>query len=101
ARDQKMLGHYVGRKIRTYPSRAGVSTYLELCDEPSLERAGFAVLERLGLTGVVKLDWKRDPRTGRFHLLEVNPRFNLWNHLGAAAGVNLPFLAYQDLLGLP
>ena len=53
------------------------------------------MLERLAFVGVVKLDYKRDPRTGRFYLLEVNPRFNLWNHLGAAAGVNLPLLAYR------
>ena len=49
----------------------------------------------------MKLDFKRDPRTGRFYLLEVNPRFSLWNHLGAASGVNLPLLAYRDLAGLP
>ncbi len=98
---RRALGHYVGRKIRTYPRSAGVSTYLELCDEPELTRLGLDVLARLGLEGVVKLDFKRDPRTGRFYLLEVNPRFSLWNHLGAASGVNLPLLAYRDLAGLP
>jgi predicted ATP-grasp superfamily ATP-dependent carboligase len=97
----RVLGRYVGRKIRTYPRRAGISTYLELCDAPDLERLGLEVLERLGLMGVVKLDFKRDPRDGRYHLLEVNARFSLWNHLGAAAGVNLPLLAYRDLLGIP
>ncbi len=97
--ERRPLGHYVGRKIRTYPRRAGVSTYLELTVDPELTRIGFEVLARLGLAGVVKLDFKRDPDTGRFYLLEVNPRFNLWNHLGAAAGVNLPWLAYRDLAG--
>ncbi|APR80567.1 Hypothetical protein A7982_05914 [Minicystis rosea] len=29
----------------------------------------------------------------------MNPRFSLWNHLGAASGVNLPLLAYRDLTG--
>jgi D-aspartate ligase len=99
--ERRSLGHYVGRKIRTYPRSAGVSTYLELVDEPELAQVGFQVLARLGITGVVKLDFKRDPRTGRFYLLEVNPRFSLWNYLGAASGVNLPLLAYRDLAGLP
>jgi predicted ATP-grasp superfamily ATP-dependent carboligase len=98
---RRPLGHYVGKKIRTYPPRAGVSTYLEIVDAPELARLGFEVIARLDLIGVVKLDFKRDPRTGRFYLLEVNPRFSLWNHLGAASGVNLPLLAYQDLAGLP
>ncbi|MFT3764822.1 MAG: GNAT family N-acetyltransferase [Minicystis sp.] len=95
----RTLGEFVGRKIRTYPRSAGASTYVELIEDPELVRIGHDVLDRIGFTGVVKLDFKRDPRTGRFYLLEVNPRFNLWNHLGAASGVNLPLLAYQDLTG--
>ena len=43
-----------------------MSTYVELCAEPELTRAGLSVLERLDLRGVVKLDWKRDPRTGLY-----------------------------------
>ena len=53
------------------------------------------------MVGPVKLDYKRDPSSGRFYLLEVNPRFSLWNHLGAASGVNLPLVAYRDLTGQP
>src|SRR5262249_30851581 len=98
---RRSLGHYVGRKIRTYPRSAGVSTYLELVDEPDLVRVGFDVIDRLGLVGVGQLDFKRHPRTGAFYLLEVTPRYSLWNHLGAASGVNLPLLAYLDLTGKP
>ena len=97
----RSLGAFVGRKIRTYPRHAGTSTYLEIIDEPELCRLGLEVTAKLGLVGVVKLDYKRDPRTGRFHLLEVNPRFSLWNHLGTAAGLDLPLLAYRDLTGAP
>ncbi|HMJ14002.1 MAG TPA: hypothetical protein VK524_21440, partial [Polyangiaceae bacterium] len=91
------LGEFAGRKLRTYPKQAGVSTYLELIREPELLALGREVCERLGLVGPVKLDFKRAPETGAFHLLEVNPRYTLWNHLGAAAGVNLPLLAHADL----
>lgn len=97
----EVLGHYVGKKIRTYPRRAGTSTYLELVRDPDLEKVGRDVLERLRFRGVVKLDFKRDARDGRFVLLEVNPRFSLWNHLGAACGVNLPLIAHRDLVGEP
>ena len=47
---------------------------------------------------MAKFDFKRAP-DGRLYLLEVNPRFNLWHHLGALAGVNLPALVYGDVLG--
>jgi hypothetical protein len=52
------------------------------------------------LSGVAKLDFKRDPQ-GELRLLEINPRFNLWHHPGAIAGVNIPALVYADLTGLP
>ena len=100
-RHSNVLAHYVGRKIRTYPREAGMSTYLELVREPEVVRAGLDILARLRFVGVVKVDFKRDAGRGRFVLLEINPRFNLWHYLGAACGVNLPRLAYADLVGAP
>ncbi len=44
---------------------------------------GRNIVERLGLTGVAKLDFKRDMQ-GKLKLLEINPRFSLWHHAGAA-----------------
>ena len=44
------------------------------------------------------MDFKRDAE-GRLWLLEVNPRFNLWHHPGALAGVNLPALVWADAAG--
>ena len=60
---------------------------------------GRAIVEQLALTGVAKLDFKRDPH-GDLRLLEINPRFNLWHHAGAIAGVNIPALVYADLVGI-
>jgi predicted ATP-grasp superfamily ATP-dependent carboligase len=95
------LAHYAGKKIRTYPAGSGESTYLELVYDEDVTRVGLEVVRALGIVGVVKLDFKRDPRTGKLYLLEVNPRFSLWNHLGAASGVNLPLVAYADMTNLP
>jgi len=61
---------------------------------------GRSLVKRLRFHGVAKFDFKRGP-DGRLRLLEVNPRFNLWHHLGAVAGVNLPALVYGDLIGAP
>ena len=63
--------------------------------------AWILTVRRIGLVGVAKLDFKLDPRTLTYHLLDVSPRFNRWNHLGAVSGVNLPFIAYRDLTGAP
>ncbi|MDI1434733.1 ATP-grasp domain-containing protein [Polyangium sorediatum] len=95
------VAHHVGKKIRTYPSGSGESTFIEIVEDPEVTRVGLEVVRALGLVGVVKLDFKRDAETGELFLLEANPRFNLWNRLGAASGVNLPLVAYAELAGLP
>ncbi len=93
-------GEFTGRKLRTYPASYGHTTALEITDARDVRGQGRAIVERLGLTGVAKLDFKRDPQ-GKLHLLEINPRFTLWHHAGAIAGINIPALVYADLTGLP
>jgi predicted ATP-grasp superfamily ATP-dependent carboligase len=93
-----VAGEFVGRKIRTFPAEYGRSTAVEIVDLPDVARLGREVFSRLALRGVAKLDFKRD-HLGRLHLLEINPRFNLWHHPGALAGVNLPATVYADLTG--
>jgi D-aspartate ligase len=95
-----VAGEFVGRKIRTFPADYGRSTAVEIVDLPDVARLGREVLSRLALRGVAKLDFKRDQR-GQLHLLEINPRFNLWHYPGALAGVNLPATVYADLTGRP
>lgn len=91
---------FTGRKLRTWPSRFGNSTALTTTAATDVHELGRDLVHRLRLRGVVKLDFKRDP-DGRLWLLEINPRFSLWHHLGARAGVNLPALVHADLCGLP
>lgn len=94
----EVLVSFVGRKIRTYPAGNGESAYIEIAGDESLEEVGRGVAARCPIKGVFKMDFKRDPRDGRWHLLEINGRFNLWNYLGAANGVNLMAVAYAYLV---
>jgi predicted ATP-grasp superfamily ATP-dependent carboligase len=94
----RLLDWFIGRKIRTYPCLTGESTYLELARDEELAALGPRLTAALPLKGVFKIDLKRDARTGRFHMLEVNARYNLWHYLGAANGVNLPRIAYDYLV---
>ena len=96
----QIAGEFTGRKIRTHPPAYGETTALEITNAHDVAELGREATRRLGLRGVAKFDFKRD-EAGRLHLLEVNPRFNLWHHPGAKAGVNLPALVYADLVGLP
>jgi predicted ATP-grasp superfamily ATP-dependent carboligase len=95
-----IAGEFTGRKIRTDPPRFGYSTAVEVTDIPDVAELGRDVIGRLGLNGVAKADFKRDEQ-GRLHLLEINPRFTLWHHPAALAGVNVPALVHADLTGRP
>ena len=95
-----IAGEFTGRKLRTYPTAYGHSTAVEITDAPDVRELGRALVDRLGLHGVAKFDFKRAP-DGRLLLLEVNPRFSLWHHPGALAGVNLPALVHADMTDTP
>jgi D-aspartate ligase len=94
----QIVGEFTGRKLRTWPRLYGYSTYVEVTDADDVRQLGRSVLENIGFSGVAKIDFKRDPCTSRLYLLEINPRFNLWHHAGAAAGVSIPALVYRDCL---
>ena len=94
----EIAGEFSGRKLRTFPVRYGNTTALVTTDAEDVRALGRRVVHGLGLRGVAKVDFKRDA-DGRLWLLEVNPRFNLWHHAGACAGVNIPALVHADLTG--
>ena len=67
------------------------------CRRSSTRACGFC--GRSGFHGISQVEFKRDPRDGRFKLMEVNPRLWQWHGLAAACGVDLPLIAYRDLTG--
>jgi D-aspartate ligase len=91
----ELLEWFIGRKIRTFPANTGDSSYLSLARDDGLAALGRDIAARLPLAGIFKMDFKRSETTGRFHLLEINTRFNLWHYVGAKNGVNLPRVAYE------
>jgi predicted ATP-grasp superfamily ATP-dependent carboligase len=97
-REGRVLAWFVGRKIRTWPALTGMSSFLELAANRELAALGAKLARRMPLKGVYKMDFKRDAATGRWFLLEVNARFNLWHYLGAANGLNLTQVAYEYLV---
>jgi len=90
---------FVGRKIRTSPPGFGGSAFIETMHDPEFLNLGIDICRRIGFKGVVKIDFKKHPVTDKYIILEFNPRFTLWNYLGAFAGLNIPAMWYNDLTG--
>jgi len=100
-RDGQALGLFSGRKLsqtRGYmgSARAGEAVWVE-----EVVEQGLKLLRALDFHGISQVEVMRDPRDGRFKLLEVNPRLWQWHSLAAACGVDLPWIAYRDLIGDP
>lgn len=88
----RVAAEFTGREVGTLPAHMD-TTALTLTDAQDRD-----LTSRLGLIGVAKFAFKRDD-DGRLRLLEVNPRFQLWHHPGARAGINIPHLVHADLTG--
>ena len=69
--------------------------------EPEVARLSEDVLAALGYHGYGSVEYKRDPRTQRFVMTEVTARTWYPHALSEHCGINLPHIAYCDLLGLP
>lgn len=93
----EVLGWFIGRKIRTCPPHTGESSYLELAHEDTLAALGHEIARKIPLKGIFKIDFKRSSASGKFYMLEVNARCNLWLYLGARNGVNLAAIACEYL----
>ncbi len=97
-------GHAVAgmtvRRRRQHPSDFGhASTYVETVALPELEAPSLRFLRAMGYYGLVELEYKRDFRDGEYKLLDVNARTWGYHTLGRAAGVDFPYLLYQDQVG--
>lgn len=79
------------RQRRAYKYSGGSSAFRESVDIPDLASAGRRLLDELGWHGLAMVEFLRDPVTGEFELMEVNPRF--WTSLPFTiqAGVDFPY----------
>jgi predicted ATP-grasp superfamily ATP-dependent carboligase/peptidoglycan/xylan/chitin deacetylase (PgdA/CDA1 family) len=95
------LGMFTGRKLRQFPPRFGTSSLAQSCRDPEVVEHSLAILRALSYRGYGSVEFKRDPRDGRLRIIEVTGRTWYPHGLATACGVNLPYLAYRDLLGHP
>jgi predicted ATP-grasp superfamily ATP-dependent carboligase len=96
----KLVVGSVGHKIRQSPPDAGVITVGRLRHEPVLYDQGRRLLDALGFHGMANTEYKHDVRDGLYKLMEINPRAGKWNSSCLVAGLNLPAIAYRDMLGI-
>jgi len=101
-KDGLPLASIVARRLRQYPKDFGqFSTFVETVDEPQVVAAAERLLAATRFTGLAEVEFKKDPRDGRFKLLDVNPRVWGWHTLSVPAGVDFSYLLWLLTKGEP
>jgi predicted ATP-grasp superfamily ATP-dependent carboligase len=96
--ESRPAASFTYRSLRQKPMEAGPTVYAESAAAPELIEYSRMLLSRLKWQWMAMLDFRRD-REGKFHLLEVNPRF--WGSMALAnlAGVDFARAYYNACIG--
>jgi D-aspartate ligase len=101
-RDGKAQSTLVARRMRQHPREFGrAATYVETIELPEIEELSERFLRAIDYYGLVEVEFKQDPRDGKYKLLDVNARTWGFHSIGEPAGVDFPYLLYADQVGRP
>jgi predicted ATP-grasp superfamily ATP-dependent carboligase len=100
-RDGTLLGQFTARKLRQNPPLVGTGSVIEAMPVPEIVAPAVALLRSFGYQGIAEIEFKHDRARDRFSLIEINPRHWDQHELGSLVGINMSWLAYADLVGLP
>ena len=100
--DGHSLASVVARRTRQFPRDFGqLSTFVETIDEPGVVEPAERLLAAIKFSGLVEVEFKKDPRSGQFKVLDINPRVWGWHTLSKRAGVDFPYLLWLLVRGEP
>ncbi|GAC1662251.1 MAG: hypothetical protein NVS9B4_15690 [Candidatus Acidiferrum sp.] len=99
-RDGSAHSVMLARRMRQHPREFGrAATYVETIDLPEIEELSERFLRAINFYGIVEVEFKQDPRDGKYKLLDVNARAWGFHGLGMAAGVDFPYILFADQCG--
>jgi predicted ATP-grasp superfamily ATP-dependent carboligase len=97
----EMAAYFTARKLRQNPPLFGTGCAVETVNVPEIVPLAKHLLQGSGYCGIAEVEFKRDARAGKWFLIEVNPRHWDQHEIGTHIGVNLSWIAYQDMIGRP
>ncbi|MCB1728923.1 MAG: ATP-grasp domain-containing protein [Halieaceae bacterium] len=100
-RQSNPVAYFTGQKLRLQPPYAGSGCYVKSHRLPEIAEISIEFLKAMNYTGLANINFKQHSLTGKYYLLEINPRVSQWNILASECGINLPLLAYLEACGEP
>jgi D-aspartate ligase len=99
-KEGKPSAGYSAKRSRQHPMEFGrASTFAVTVNLPELEQWSTTLLSGIGYTGLAEVEFMYDTKHARFEFLEVNARIWGWITLADHAGVDLPYIAYAEMVG--
>jgi D-aspartate ligase len=96
--DQHLI--FTGRKVRSWPPHAGVTTRAYTCSNTELSRLTSELCRKVGFRGISDLDWRFDAISGRYNLVDFNPRLGAQFRLFETVdGLDVVRAMHLDLTG--
>ena len=101
-RQSQPLATFIARKIRQWPPQTGTSSLGEECRNDEVLEESLRIFSSVGYRGLGYVEMKRDRKSGRHYVIEVNVgRPTGRSAIAEAGGVELLFTAYADAARLP
>ncbi len=87
-RKQSIIGSVCMKKIRK--SKNGAAWIGGTTKDDTLIEFTKQIVEKIKWVGPLEIEFIKEQNSGRYYLIEINPRFPSWIELAAKAGCNLP-----------
>jgi predicted ATP-grasp superfamily ATP-dependent carboligase len=92
------LVEFTAQKVRNAPPVYGSPRVVRSKRIEDVLECGRRLLAAAKFSGFSCTEFKKDPRDGKFKLMEVNARHNLSSALAVRCGINFPLLQYRHLI---
>ena len=95
----RILARFMHRRLHEVPHTGGASSYRTAWWNEAIYQDAATRIEALGWEGVAMFEYRWDPLSGEFRLLELNGRFWGSLHLALFAGIDFPRLLLDAFFG--
>ncbi len=93
------LAVFTKRKLRQYPIHYGYGCANQSIKQKDVADLGKTLFDAMKYRGIGGVEFKRNSLDGLFQLIEIHGRTPMTGEIAIASGVDIPWIAYKDLIG--
>ena len=95
----EIFGLFFGKKVIGFSAKFGdcvVGKSLHV--EKWVRQLAKKIIQKLNYTGIAEIELMKDNISGRYYIIEINPRSWSWVGITGFSGVDIPWIAYYDFV---